>query len=304
MIISLYNEHKSVRKISELTGNSRDVISRKLAENGIYDFVKISDDEVKRICVLYSEGKTIKEIHSITAVGAKQINYLLIAKKLIRPRTSKVKKQEDIFEVIDTEEKAYWLGFLYADGYVNEKNVCLELAIKDYEHLIKFKSFMKTNATINKKIIKLKDKTFINYRIHISSKKIVNDLIRHGCVQKKSNILTFPTMLPQELICHFIRGYFDGDGSVGVYERKNGLKSYEVKVVGTEEFLTGIQNVFFEELNLNPVKLYQKKSNKAFQLQKGGRINFLTIRDYMYNNATVYLDRKYRVFYDVNSPHI
>ena len=54
---------------------------------------------------------------------------------------------EHSFDVIDTEEKAYWLGFLYADGNVsNTKNeVGITLQSSDIKHLYKFKTFLKSS---------------------------------------------------------------------------------------------------------------------------------------------------------------
>lgn len=140
---------------------------------------------------------------------------------------------DTIFEIIDTEEKAYWLGFLYADGNVTKRLIKkenrkdkfsyqleLSLAEVDKDHLIKFGRFMfqdfNEEKNLKKKIIKLKEKEYIAYKITINSKKIVEDLIKLGCVPKKSLILTYPTeeQIPFKLQHHFIRGYFDGDGCV------------------------------------------------------------------------------------------
>lgn len=46
------------------------------------------------------------------------------------------------------------------------------------------------------------------------------DLSKHGCVPNKSLILKFPTTLPNELVNDFIRGYFDGDGSVYINNKR------------------------------------------------------------------------------------
>ena len=156
----------------------------------------------------------------------------------------KISSDDTLFEKIDTEEKAYWLGFLYADGnvYYNEKRVSyrieLGLAEKDLNHLEKFKKFLNcTNEIKYRQNIKA-------YRIMIGSKKMCNDLIKLGCVPNKSLILTFPTedQVPLELQRHFIRGYFDGDGCITY--RKSG-SSPGINMLGNLEFLLKI-NEFFE----------------------------------------------------------
>ena len=114
------------------------------------------------------------------------------------------------FEKIDTEEKAYWLGFLYADGSVGSKENKIELGLaeKDLSQVEKFKQFIGLDNKISYR------KNTKSYRSSFRSQKCKQDLISQGCVPKKSLILTFPTeqQVSHSLICHFMRGYFDGDG--------------------------------------------------------------------------------------------
>jgi hypothetical protein len=121
-----------------------------------------------------------------------------------------IKNNIDIFQNIDTEEKAYWLGFLYADGCVHsqENKIELGLAEKDYEHLNKFRNFLQI-----KNKIAYRDSTK-SYRLSFRSKKSKQDLIALGYIPCKSLLLHFPNsqQVPDYLIKHFIRGYFDGDG--------------------------------------------------------------------------------------------
>jgi intein/homing endonuclease len=131
-----------------------------------------------------------------------------------------------VFDVIDTEEKAYWLGFIYADGYIETESnrFGIGISIKDYGHLVKFNSFMKyLGNNIKTKISKqkykgeLKEKEICFWRV--SDKHLKESLIKQGCFEKKSLILEFPK-IPAKLVKHFIRGYFDGDGCVSYYQNK------------------------------------------------------------------------------------
>ena len=106
------------------------------------------------------------------------------------------------FETIDTEEKAYWLGFLYADGSVGSKDdrVELGLAEKDFHHIEKFRDFIGINNKIS-----YREKTK-SYRYSFKSQNCKQDLIKQGCVPKKSLILKYPTyeQVPRELSSHLI----------------------------------------------------------------------------------------------------
>ena len=120
---------------------------------------------------------------------------------------------EDYFNKIDSEDKAYFLGLLYADGYnyTAGKNKHFSLSLVDTDVLILFKKAINSKHSIYK--IKLQNERYTQqYRLQINSKKLCERLTQLGCIQNKGKVLTFPSNdnLPQELIPHFIRGYFDG----------------------------------------------------------------------------------------------
>jgi hypothetical protein len=221
-------------------------------------------------------------------------NYMK-SKGYIMRRKSKV--NDELFDNIDTEEKAYWLGFLYADGNVytsSEKyrvvnRIEIGLSIKDKTHLYKFIDFLEGDISM----LKLRQKTNA-CRVSFSSKYMVNALIDKGCIQKKSLVLVFPNseIIPDEFIFHFIRGYFDGDGSISV---KN--CQLQVSLLGTYEFLNKVCTV----LNINPNHAIRKDKRHSgntysiyFSAEKARLLGVL-----MYKNSTIFLDRKKEKFDDI-----
>jgi len=157
---------------------------------------------------------------------------------------------ESYFENIDSFEKAYWLGFLFADGCVrNErKRRTLELCLKteDMYHINNLSSALGSEAMAKEKIVKLDGKEYSSHRCVWSSEKLVTDLERHGCVQNKSLILEFPKNISKEFLPEFIRGYFEGDGCIYcyVYNRKeNTVVSRGIQILGTEVFCLSLQNI-------------------------------------------------------------
>lgn len=207
-------------------------------------------------------------------------------------RQSKYKFKENFFEIIDTEEKAYWLGFLYADGCVrnNKKNriyaVRLRLAVKDLSHLKKFKKALCSNhpIKINTDRIKYKNKwnEFDICSIYVYSIKMVEDLIALGCIPKKSLILKFPNakQVPEKFIHHFIRGYFDGDGHIGF--------NHKFKLMGTKKFLNKVKDIIKvgkikPQCNVFFLCAYKKKS-------------IISIRDFLYRDYSICLKRKEIIF--------
>lgn len=194
------------------------------------------------------------------------------------------------FENIDTEEKAYWLGFLYADGSVGsaEDKIELGLAEKDLKQIEKFKECL---GLKNKICYREATKS---YRISFRSQSCKQDLIKQGCVPKKSLILKFPTeqQVPFYLIRHFIRGYFDGDGWF-----TNTSECFQVGIIGTQDFINGFLQVI-ENIN---------KTNKIFEVHRsdgakryvfGVYQDVLNFLNWIYKDANIYLDRKYEYYLD------
>ena len=200
---------------------------------------------------------------------------------------------ESIFDVIDTEEKAYWLGFMYADGCIYSKEYRIELSLQDSdsEHLYKFAKFLDAKKENFVKSYKnYKHGKYDRCRVSFRSKKVWEALNSKGCVPNKSLILKFPDesiFSDKLLIRHFIRGYVDGDGCLCYTKNKA-----EFNVLGTQHFLNGLM----ENLPLSrmyPIYKKDKGSDKdacTFNLWCN---TALEVMKYLYNNSTIYLDRKY-----------
>lgn len=196
------------------------------------------------------------------------------------------------FEKIDTEEKAYWLGFLYADGSVGstDNRIELGLAEKDLHQIEKFKKFLGVNNKIQYR------ESTKSYRMQVKNKKCKADLIDKGCIPKKSLKLKFPTLeqVPSSLLRHFIRGYFDGDGWF-----TNTESCFQIGIIGTEDFIKGFLNVIEEENIKNDNKIFTvHREDGAKRYIFGAYSDVLNFLNYIYKDATVYLDRKYEHYLD------
>jgi hypothetical protein len=216
---------------------------------------------------------------------------------------------ETFFKQIDTEEKAYWLGFLYADGYVSAKKskICktiqykLTIGLAEIEPLEKFKKCI--NATH-----KIKSHNYGGYKqfiLNITSQILYNQLINLGCFQNKSLTLKFPTenQVPKELIKHFIRGYFDGDGSISEgkskQKRNDAIFVYikpQIQICGTFEFLTDLKK--YMPFNVSIVKDKRRVSNTWFLAFNGTKRGY-NFYKWIYENSHVYLKRKKVKFEDI-----
>lgn len=234
--------------------------------------------------------------------------------KYLKDKGIKITKKNDFancyekaFDVIDSEEKAYWLGFMYADGYITTNNyvIGLRLAIKDMEHVEKFTNFLKFGGGMNISIShQFGSKETIakdGHLIQMCSTVITNrhlwqELNNKGCVPNKSLILKFPDesiFSDRSLIRHFIRGYFDGDGTLGKYQhsKSNPTKEASLMFVGTLGFLTDLQKYIgqgflMQKKNCGPLTYRLSYSTKKAE----------KVAEYMYKDSSIYLDRKYNIY--------
>jgi len=203
---------------------------------------------------------------------------------------------DNFFEKIDSEAKAYYLGLLYADGYINNLDnynyVELTLLISDKEILEKFYNELKSN----RKIIIIEKKTGLYARLVINSEKIVSDLIKLGCTNKKTHTLKFPENLDDDLIHHMIRGFFDGDGCI--WSNKN--NDYNIQFDGNYDFLIGIEKYFIKKLNVNKkIKLSKRhleRKDNIVILKYGGNNITKAIYNLLYYKATLFFIRKKNKF--------
>lgn len=207
---------------------------------------------------------------------------------------NKIKINEHFFNKIDTQESAYVLGLLYADGWV-ERGVTfgIELLEHDKDILDKIKLAMNAEQQIRPRIQKINNKIKYVFRVH--RKRMVQDLINLGCIERKSLLLKFPNenIIPPELMSHFIRGYFDGDGSVS-----EGV-NVKVNFTGNTSFILDLRDYLASNsiLKANKPNYGKDKDRRLFcTMEWGGRGNAKKLFNYLYKDAVIYGQRKYDKF--------
>lgn len=191
------------------------------------------------------------------------------------------------FKIIDNEHKAYWLGFLLADGFVNQKEISFCLQKQDEKMIELFRKDLKSNHPIKYN----KDN---NPYITIVCKSICEDLINKGLHNRKSWSIEFDKVIsfvPKNFLNHFIRGMFDGDGCI---------KYYNYDYLSKPQFhfgYTGVKNVCDYLKNLFNIKreLF-RESDITFTLVTRDPNKINEIFDYLYKDSTIYMNRKYETF--------
>lgn len=269
---------------------------------------KFTEEFKNKILEEYNDGLSTIKIGKKYNICTSSIWRLLKKNPNFKSRSNEINSKkyyydENFFELIDTEEKAYWLGFLYADGYVSCRKynhiLGISLAEKDFHHLEKLNNSLKSNVPIATYITKNGYNPGTKYcRLIFCGKKIFNDAISQGIVEQKTNKLKPPQNIPEELYRHYIRGYMDGDGSITL---SSTIMAYKIRLLGTYDILVDIENHLLSKINIHKVsKYYKRKSEQTvMQYEIGGNLQVRKVLDFLYEDATIYLDRKYDRYIDL-----
>lgn len=302
-MIQMYQEgmgSDSIAKIFEIHPNS---VLRVLKRNGIErrDFTRKLGNKHEEIIQAYLSGLSAPKIAEQFNVTHGAILKILKKNNIERRDDEECRRKypiyKDFFDKIDTEEKAYFLGFLYADGN-NEKDanfVRIDLSAIDKDILYKLaKLIYKENSDDRVRIYFREDKQKWYGYFNINSKYICGQLEKLGCLPAKSLILNYPHWLDKKLTHHFIRGYYDGDGGIHINDRNNS----KIKVISSYNFISHIQYLLKNELNIN-APITKHDTSDVYLIQFSGNRQAKRFLDWIYTDATIYLDRKYNLYLEL-----
>ena len=308
----IINDYKSGTKVTEISKNRNIPVSTiySVLKGNIkkkFTFHDFSITDKQNICSLYENGMSTVKIGQKYGVYHKVIAKVLDEFGIERTGVGKrkYKLNEHYFDVIDTPNKAYVMGFLYSDGNnsIDKGTVSIYLQEEDWEILEKMRLEIGSE-----KPLKFLDKsnkhdfgyTYKNqYALIMFSSYMCNSLAEKGVVPNKSLVISFPKWLDKELVPHFVRGVFDGDGSIYRYYRNENNLPIMVTITATQQFCETLKDICKEELGIN-AGIYDASCHngitKVFTLS--GRNISKKFLDWIYEDAVLYLQRKYNRYCD------
>ena len=212
------------------------------------------------------------------------------------------KINEDYFNIIDSCDKAYFLGLLFADGCNSHNGITIGLSEGDEYILYKFIQYLypDNDRPLYCSLLSLKNKNHKNsYKLVIQNINIKNKLEEYGLVPRKSLILKYPDKLPDEYFKDFLRGYFDGDGCIRIKKGKKDYYLFKLNfcLIGTNDFLQIMKEKMIKIFGLQfNVKIYDIKDKSVKMLMVCSIADIFKIFNRMYTNSDLYLYRKYQKF--------
>lgn len=259
----------------------------------------------KEIIEMYKNGFSGLKISKKYNVSVSYV-YNVLKRNNVEIRSNKENSlkytfDKNYFDVIDTENKAYWLGFIYADGYLTQNCLGISLGEIDLNHLYKFKNDI--SSTHNIKIYKINSIwSNKNYcRILIRNDHLVDTLESNGVFRNKTNRILPPNkdILPKDLYRHFIRGYFDGNGSIKKSYISYNTQKYSSSLVSTPEFIEWVKDVIFENTGIDKFNISKRHDYDYVISIEYSVVPSIPVLDFLYRDSKIYLDRKYERYIEV-----
>lgn len=296
-IIRLHNEGYNTTQISlKLSGTKKryKAVAKYLKQQGIQltnRKLKTPHSYINDIISMYKSGMTCKEIsesnHDVFGCEGSVLRSLKKnGVKLRRTGYKSYTRNNRAFQKINTEEKAYWLGLIMADGCISSNGLGLGLKAEDAYLIEQLKQFLdsdvKTCTTPKKdKVWAISDMK----SIRIMDKDLISDLKNAGIHENKTGRECIPKSVPSELLPHFIRGYFDGDGTVFVSNGYLRFGFYGSHTICQEilDYFGFMSNHVFDKPGVSTICIQDRKKVQKF---------YKTI----YKNATIWMKRKKRIF--------
>jgi hypothetical protein len=257
----------------------------------------------EQIATAYAELKSLRKVGKLYGCTGEGIRCKMQELGLIVAPKPHCDLNENFFKE-ETEKSFYWAGFIAADGCVKKRkqrnnfryDLSIGLAQIDIHHLEKFKSHIQSEHKIGTRTV---DETARGYgvchkcEISMTSKMLFDDLAFFNVTPKKSMTHEFPQHLRDHLLIHhFLRGYFDGDGSVYM-NKGNNVPQLAFNAVGTYDFLENFRQLISANCDIDRDNKVPRKRANIFCLEYSGNILCPKIYNYLYRDATVYLDRKF-----------
>lgn len=289
-IVEAYQVGQSMSEIGQRYGAMIKTVKDALERNGVVirDGRMFTDEQEAEIASLYLGGLSAQQVADTLEVSRAVIENALERQQVERrPRRTNF-FNEGAFDDLSSELPLYWIGFLYADSNVSDNELRVGLSIKDLSHLEKLRDFMNSDAKITTREGRAYGKYTQSGSCHtgFASKYLVNKLRLLGFAVKRGQFTKLKPHIPDNLAHHFIRGYLDGDGCISTNQ--------QVVFLGQPDILEWIKDTLHSqvEASLNN-KIRQRRG--ICEVSWGGINQARRIVDYLYRDATIYLERKREV---------
>ena len=269
------------------------------------NYNQLTDEDKESIVSLFMEGKQYSEIIEIVGTTRRAVPKVIREAGIQARRKNRYTLNEQYFDNIDTPEQSYWLGMVASDGCITETNY-FAISLVDKDVLDKLKADLEYTGEVYQT-------THVDdgynrqptYRINFSSKPLCDALRRIGIKECKSlSFNEIPSAIPKEFLRDFIRGYFDGDGSIFTGKVSSTVKgkyyeyiTWQAGIIATPQLCRHIHNVFLDEFDYDCPLHTSKTDGMNYVMVYDNKV-LTKLYSYMYDNASRYMQRKHDKWQD------
>ena len=296
------NEFISIKSLARTYKVSEPTISRwlKLADVKIRRKHNVKECDLMRAVKYYLDGMNSRAAARKARIGKETLRKYLRDKDLLRKENiiqADKMYDESFFDQINTEEKAYWFGFIFADGSVriaeDTYSVAIEIQESDIDMLHLFNKSLHGNLIIKHRRRKNPTGSITKMcSLTIYSKHMAEALAAKGCKPNKTyeGEIMKHVIEGHELKMAFVRGYVDGDGFIS----KPGVNIFSI-VVRSNKVANYLNRIIIEETGAIPTFHYEKgKNGDAYRLRITNQTEFEMFLSKLYENATIFMERKHK----------
>lgn len=303
-ICRLHDSGMSVAELADKYNTTFYNVYQIVVETYRNDVDCLSIEDKNAILELYYKGKTNTQIAEELRIHTKAVTLVINDATYPKIKKRNFMLDEKYFDSIDTPNKAYVLGFMYADGYNNTQKILVRLQLTEsdrqiledirreikYEHPLYYIPPRRIYDQYTSKP---------QYKIDISNKYFSASLAAAGVIQNKSLILQYPNWIRDGLQSHFIRGYFDGDGSLyrGINRHSKAGYNYNVTITQTDSFCRSLKDVVEKTIGIHCSVFDASNHNgitKVFAVC--GKLQTNRFLEWIYQDADLMLNRKYEKY--------
>ncbi len=295
-ILLRYQTGKTMAEVAEDFGVTATTICNVLKRNGVAarSARRLGSTDEAEVCRLYLSGCSGVELAARYGCNHHTI-YNALRRNGIESRSNSEAHRKyacdfGFFHSIDSESKAYWLGFVAADGSVYKNVVSVGLASKDRGHVLRFRAALKSEHPVRDYL----NDGFPRSELSIGCEEMARDLLKNGVGLRKSLTHEWPMTIPAHLLRHYLRGYFDGDGGWTLSKPRNAsyTRQLSFSLIGSWAFCEAAQRFLVKNAEVRTNKLKSESGGNMASMRYGGTLQATRIYHLLYDGASVWLPRK------------
>lgn len=249
-----------------------------------------------QICALYLQGLNLDEVAREAGITSGGWIGAILERNGVARRQADVTRRcyavnQGYFSEVNTPTKAYFLGFIAADGCVGSEDNGVSLCIQEEDKYVleDFRKDLESDLPITTVVHEPVRKNMSGIRIF--SEKMVNDLARYSIIPRKTLVLKFPELLPEEFLASFVRGFLDGDGMIYANFKKK-YPRVGVNFTSTLDFLTALDRRLVRATGVKPGCIHHVSEKNTYRLFYCKPQDVIALGRFMYSQPGPFLTRK------------